>query len=867
MTETTPQPTEDQKLQQLYSDALLLSGEPQQVCDKIVRWIAESLELQFAIIEMIGTESLSIVSSYQNGEIVREGELVLNGGPCEQVRTRQECTIFDDVQTRFANVDFLSDHKIEYYCGVPIFDHSGEVIGILNAMGTHPHELLEIDKRLLEMMAKRAALELERLKIEEDSHHLQQNLLEIGQEILQHQKVGEILRRVADGIQHHSPFNVVAISLYEDPIDTNTDANETIREIVLGGLSEEDESKLLGFAKTGEFVSSRLILQKGKPLGGGYYVSPEMIPEIIPKGVRGKTEQIGPHAWGPYDDFYIFLNLDEQIIGRISLGEPVSGIVPSEHQLEPLRLFANLAALALDKAQRLEELSGFQKRLEGIYEWNQRLAQCEDFRELAELTMQVMIESFDYDHVSLFNNEGEKLDLVGFETKLAISEYTTKDFELIPFGEGIVGHVGQTMEPFISGDVTLSAFYIEGHPEIRSEMAVPIVDNQELLGVLNIESVKVDAFAEDDLKLLKALASQLALTVRGILRREELQWINQFLQGLNKATGLEELLELIINRGIEILAPKADAGSFMLWNETTQVFEFAVAVNRDLESLQQIPITRDAVKDGLIQEAKPMIFSRTTQQNNKVLTEAMSESTESIPGSTISLPIQENGQLIAFLNINNLDEEDVFVERDAARLWDLISEVELALARARDNQRLREMAIHDALTDTFNRHFFTEYIETQSERELNGDAPISLVMVDIDDFYQVNDRFGHSEGDRILQKVAELISNEVRKLDMVVRYGGDEFIIIMPQTSASQAQYVMERLRDKFQAWKPDLPELNLSISFGVASWDPSGEESLEEVLDKADQFMYHRRQLKLAERRAHKQAIIGGSQAGPMPD
>ena len=867
MTETGRPQSTNEKLQKIYSDALLLSGEPLQVCDKIVQWIAHTLELEIAIIEKIGPDCLEIVSSVQRGEIVREGQLVMTGGPCEQVMNRAEYTYFNDVQSDFPNVDFLVENQVRYYCGVPIFGHQGNVIGILNAMGLQERELRELDHQLLEMMAKRAALELERLRVEEDSHHLQQNLLEIGQEILQHQKVSEILRRVADGIQHHSPFNVVAISLYETPINPLADDEETISEVVLGGLSKEDESKLLGFAKAGDFVSSYTIIQKGKPLGGGYFVSPEMIPELIPKGVRGKTEQIGPQAWGPYDDFYIFLHQDEHIIGRISLGEPISGIVPSEQQLEPLRLFANLAALALDKAQRLEELGGFQKRLEGIYQWNQQLAECENFDDLAELTMQVMIQTFDYDHVSLFNNDGDVLDLVGFETKLAIEDYTTQQFQSIPFGQGIVGHVAQTMEPYNTGDVRESDIYIEGHKDIRAELAVPIVDNNELMGVLNIESTLPDAFGEGDLKLLTALASQLALTVRGILRRQELQWINQFLQGLNKATELEDLLELIINRGIKILAPKADAGSFMLWDENVQAFQFAAAVNRDLESLQKAPLSRESISSGLFEENKPMILTRSSQQDNEILNEMLGQIIETIPGSTISLPIQENGQLIAFLNINNLEKEDVFVERDAARLWDLISEVELALARARDHERLREMAIHDALTDTFNRHFFTEYIEEQSEPELMGDAPISLVMVDIDDFYQVNDRFGHSEGDRILQKVAALIRNEVRKLDMVVRYGGDEFIIIMPQTAEQQAQNVMERLRDKFEAWKPDLPELNLSISFGVASWDPSGNDSLEEVLDKADQFMYHRRQLKLAERRAHKQAIIGGPHHGMAAD
>jgi len=849
-------------IEKMYKQALLLTGEPLNVCDEIVSWIADLLKVEFSCIETIDGRNLNVVTSIQHGKIVRTGQFMLNGSPCEEVQVTKAACSFENVSQQFPQDTFLSENEINYYVGVPICDKDENVKGILNAFGTEQREVSEDDLKILELMAKRASLELEDIRVRQESHEFQRNLLKIGQEILQQQNVDDILGNVADGIQTHSPFNLVAITLYATPIDPSGETLEQIDRVVLGGLSEEDESKLMALVEAGDFIPASEIVSKGMKIGGGYYVNPEQIPDLVRTSVKGASSETGLQDWGPYDDFYIFLEQGDKVIGRISLGDPVGGRLPRENDLEPLNLFVNLASLALDKARRVKQLEGYQSRLEGIYKWNEQLANCETLDEMSAVAMQVMSEMFSYDHVSLFSNEGAVMELIGFATRLPHAEFNLGRFSSIPLGEGLVGKVAITHEPAICSDVSECAEYIEGHPEIQSEMAAPILESGELLGVLNIESTNVDAFGQEDMNLLLALASQLAVIIRAIERREDVEWINHFLQELNQANSLTATLELIIERGIEILAPKADAGSFLLWNENTQLFEFAATVNRNLEQLKNAKISMQGLIPGVFKDNRPVILSN-IEQNQNGISASFTDIELPPPASTIALPVREDGELLAVLCLNNLNDEDAFIERDINHVWNLVSEIELALARARDHEKLKKMAIQDALTNTYNRHFFSEYVDDERYTELLQDAPISLVMVDIDDFYQVNDRYGHAIGDRVLQRVAELIRHEVRKLDMVVRYGGDEFIIIMPETTEKQALTVMERLRDKFEEWKPDLPDLNLSISFGVASWDPSGDNSLLDVVEKADQFMYHRRQERVHDRRARKQAIIGTHQRG----
>jgi diguanylate cyclase (GGDEF)-like protein len=845
-------------MEKIYSDALLLSGSPPAIFDQIVRWVCGILRVEIAVIERFEEGKIKALSLCHHKKLTHEGESPLKGSPCEQVKREKKTCLFNQAAKKFPEANFVQKHHISFYAGVPLFDHTGEVMGLLVAMSKDEREVSPEELSLMELLARRAALELEHQQESEESHRLRHKLLEIGREILQHQDTQEILRRVAESIREHSPFNLVAISLYENPIDPIKMSDERIGKLVIAGLTQQEEKKLQKLAKTGGIIPAQQILKNGTLIGGGYYVSPEMIPEIIPKGVRGKKIARGPGAWGQYDDFYFFLWQGKQIIGRISLGDPNHGLVPQASELEPLNLFATLASLALDKARQMEELDTFQQRLHGIYEWSKRLAHVADFDSLVQEVMQIVIKNFDYDHVSIFTAEGKGLTLVGFESRLPLGEFDLKNFQYLELGHGVVGRAARDRKPELVTDVLDDPDYVIGHHIIRSELAVPISTEDEILGVLNIESAKINAFDDDDVELLKALARQLAIVIKGLQHRRELQWINNFLQGLHQATDLKSTLEIIIHQGIEIMDPKADGGVFLVLDEEKKVFQYAAAVNRDLERLQQISYPEEEIRQVYSSLEEPLIINRSSHMQRYDFSELEKDMGTPYPASSISLPIQVNGRLIAICNISNEKAEGTFSEQDAQKVWKLVVESKLALTRARDHERLKEMATHDALTNTFNRHYFTQFINEEGKRASHQGKPISLVMVDIDNFFQVNDKFGHSEGDRILQVVAGMLGNVVRKPDTVVRYGGDEFVIIMPCTSHADAEKVMERLRLKFEEWQPDLPQLKLSISFGVASWDPAGSESLKEVLEKADQFMYHRRQSRLEEKASRRQAKIG---------
>jgi diguanylate cyclase (GGDEF)-like protein len=575
-----------------------------------------------------------------------------------------------------------------------------------------------------------------------------------------------------------------------------------------------------------------------------------------PRYMRG-SESMGSEIAVP-------IEIEGQLIGVLNL-ESRGKRAFSLEDLHLLGALADQLAVAISNLRRQAQINEFQRRLQGIYELSESLAQIDSLDALMERAVRVIRENFAYDHITLFLVEGDELVLRGYDSTLPRDEIEFENFRRFPIDRGISGWVARHQEPLLVANVLEDPRYVEGHPAIRSELAVPVAEGGELLGVLNIESVRENAFTEEDRELLSALARQLAVAIRSLRRQESLkeaveerERINHFLKELNEAQDLEKVLRMVLEHGIRLLAPKADAGSVIVYNESSHLYEFRVAVGRNAEKILKIRYREEELLQ-LLKSDRPVILTRSLQERSPVTYKIQEQMRESPPGSTLSIPISdaESGRVIAFFNLNNLEEEGVFTEADAEVLWRLVPEITAAVLRVRDRDRLRALALHDPLTGAYNRHYFTEFIQKEEARARRGGYPISLVMIDIDSFYEINDRFGHLEGDHVLREITRIFMENVRAGDVVVRYGGDEFLIVMPQTATEEAERSMERLRGRLKEWDPGLPGFDLSISFGVAGWQPDGEESLDQVLERADEFMYHRRQGQAADRRRRKKSIV----------
>ncbi len=208
--------------------------------------------------------------------------------------------------------------------------------------------------------------------------------------------------------------------------------------------------------------------------------------------------------------------------------------------------------------------------------------------------------------------------------------------------------------------------------------------------------------------------------------------------------------------------------------------------------------------------------------------------------SVISVPIGDFGVFQAISS-----EIDAYSEEDIRLTELLIGHTEGVIKRIMLTNQLYYQANHDALTGLINRHHFNQILQQEVKRARRYNYGLTFLMIDIDNFKVINDSLGHLAGDQTIRKVGRLIKDNVRDCDYVVRYGGDEFLVMMTDLDGCSApaniETIMRRIKVACQNWfdsKKSFPK-SISISIGAACWNPESDQTIDEVLHEADEWMY----------------------------
>jgi len=183
-------------------------------------------------------------------------------------------------------------------------------------------------------------------------------------------------------------------------------------------------------------------------------------------------------------------------------------------------------------------------------------------------------------------------------------------------------------------------------------------------------------------------------------------------------------------------------------------------------------------------------------------------------------------------------------KEDAEKFHILAQQFILGIKRAILYQQVQELAITDSLTAVFSRRYFMERFKEEVERSVGFEYNFSCMMVDIDNFKNYNDSYGHLVGDAILKEIAKTVKENLRQIDLVGRYGGEEFSIILTETGREQARFVSERIRQAVAA-KPIKvydEDLKVTVSIGISTFPYDGKDIIA-LIDSADSALYKAKQ------------------------
>ena len=201
-----------------------------------------------------------------------------------------------------------------------------------------------------------------------------------------------------------------------------------------------------------------------------------------------------------------------------------------------------------------------------------------------------------------------------------------------------------------------------------------------------------------------------------------------------------------------------------------------------------------------------------------------------------TVPILIRDEVIGAIGVDRVGERASFTSEDIELLVGFASLAGLALENARLYDRAKELSLTDEVTELHNIRFFRDQLTRELVRARRRREPVSLFFIDVDQLKEVNDRFGHRAGDRLLKELGHTMRSAVRASDIVARYGGDEFVVLSPSVDGRTAYEIARRIVDLIAKLSPVGGEIQPTVSVGIASYpeDATDEEQLFQVADAA---------------------------------
>ena len=323
------------------------------------------------------------------------------------------------------------------------------------------------------------------------------------------------------------------------------------------------------------------------------------------------------------------------------------------------------------------------------------------------------------------------------------------------------------------------------------------------------------------------------------LNRLQLATFTEIGKAITSSRDLKEILSMVMEKISELLQPKN--WSLLLLDNETNELKFEIVVGAGSKKLKDLRLkVGEGVAGWVAREMKPLLVPDVNKDPRfcKKADEVSHFTTQSI----ICVPLTTRGKCLGVIElINKVEEGAGFSEGDLLVLTTLADFTAIAIENAMFLNKVQELTITDDLTKLYNSRFLHSRLDYEVERARRFNYEISMIFLDLDYFKEVNDVHGHLSGSKLLREVAGLLASMLRTVDMACRYGGDEFIILMPGTSKKNATLVAEKLRAsiKEKAFLADEGiNIRLTASFGVASF-PQDANSKEELIHKADHAMY----------------------------
>ena len=535
------------------------------------------------------------------------------------------------------------------------------------------------------------------------------------------------------------------------------------------------------------------------------------------------------------------LVLDE-LLGVVVVESPQRNAFDARDE-ELLTAFSEVTALALIHARSDQRRRADIAQLQAVSEVATAAASLD-----LEASLRAAVEAFsrvttsDSVAIHLWDETTQRLSLaqMTFDQRMYPIDYEhTARQSRIALGEGMIGWAALHRESVLIDDTSKDQRpkALPGIPlEQKSAIVVPLFVEDRLLGVVRAVKMGVASYSQEHFRFAQTLASQLALLLAAAQARAqeqerftELSAVHDVSRRVSDASRLSEVLSYVLDGAIRLTA--AEGG--LIWRlDDEDKFFLAATHNLPAEKVAQFPPDRpDSVSRQIIASMRPFRVS-----DVQVISQNRWPAVVPELHAMIGIPLRSEGRAYGTLLLLHR-ASDQFQEKDERVLEVIAAQAAAAISRAEALERAERLAITDALTGLYNARYFNGRLEAEIQRAQRYEHTVALLIVDSDALKRVNDQLGHAAGNQLLVDLARTIREHVRATDLVARFGGDEFVILQPETDLDAAVAIAERIRGAAHAVS-GVAGVERSVSVGVATF-PASAADPDALFQAADDALY----------------------------
>jgi diguanylate cyclase (GGDEF)-like protein/putative nucleotidyltransferase with HDIG domain len=528
----------------------------------------------------------------------------------------------------------------------------------------------------------------------------------------------------------------------------------------------------------------------------------------------------------------ISLQSKERVFGALVLGTPDNrNFTPAERRL--LLALGQQIGTSVENSYLIQQTARRSEELHILNDIGRALSSTLDLDKLLERIYSEMRRVLD---VSSF--------YIAFhypKTREVRFEIEVNDGERVPkrsreAGNHLVEYIVRTGQPLLVREKFQEETQRLGFVPLRalaSICAVPLILYDRAVGVMAVHSPKEKAFDEGHVEFLRVLASEAGIAMENARLFAEEQKKSRQLTLINNVSSHaittldpDEMLAKIAAEMEKHLAYDHIGIAILDYSAKELVVQAEAGARR--EAIGRRIVLGEGLVGQVARSGQTMIVREVNTSTPRLV----------LPGSaaSVALPVTYGEQFLGVLYVESSEPHE-FPEQDVLLLRTLADLFAGALHNALTFQKAQEQAITDGLTGVKTHRFLMEALSAEWKRSTRANRPLALVLMDLDRFKFVNDFYGHLEGDVVLQRVGHILEQNCRRSDVVARYGGDEFVILMPETSVEQARQLANKLRG-WIASDPLLRDKNITASFGIAAFPVHG-STPQELIQVADSSMY----------------------------